>query len=203
VINRRAIRHCRDVVASSASARFHVDAMSADETDDRTDRLAAMFEQYFDFVWRSVRRFGVPIDAVDDAAQEVFVVASRRLASIEPAKEKAFLFGTAIRIAADARKKSARQTSRTVDDDVQTADDAPGADELVDRKRARAMLDRIVLELPETCRPVFVLYELEGMTMAEIADVLELPAGTVASRLRRARESFERAVARADRGSHD
>ena len=58
-------------------------------------RLTSMFDQYFQFVWRSVRRLGVPDQAVDDATQEVFVVASRRLGAIELGKEKAFLFGTA------------------------------------------------------------------------------------------------------------
>src|SRR5438093_6065586 len=79
-------------------------AQMAQDTDDR---LAAMFEAHFALVWRSLRRLGVHPDAVDDAAQEVFVVASRRLAAIENGKEKAFLLGTALRVAADARRASA------------------------------------------------------------------------------------------------
>jgi RNA polymerase sigma-70 factor, ECF subfamily len=167
-------------------------------------RLTAMFNANFDLIWRSLRRLGVPPANVDDAAQEVFVIASRRLAAIELGKERAFLFGTAVRVAADARRGAGRRIDRIADDDAPDAvDPAPTADELVDRKRARAFLDDIIASLPDDMRPVFVLYELEGMTMAEIAHVLDIPAGTVASRLRRAREHFESRIARRARGGSD
>jgi RNA polymerase sigma-70 factor (ECF subfamily) len=160
-------------------------------------RLTAMFHAHFDFVWRSVRRLGVSDDAVDDAAQEVFVVASRRLSAIEDGKEKAFLFGTAVRVAADARRARGRRREQADDTVEESTSDSVPVDELVDQKRAREMLDDIVAHLPDDTRPVFVLFELEGMTMAEIAVCLELKPGTVASRLRRAREVFEVAIARA------
>jgi RNA polymerase sigma-70 factor (ECF subfamily) len=161
------------------------------------ERLSAMFQEHADFVWRSVRRLGVPDANVDDAVQEVFVVASRRLGEIDAGKERAFLFGTAVRVAADARRGAGRRRARISEDEApDAADPTPAADELVDRKRARALLDEIIASMPDDARPVFVLYELEGMTMAEIAGVLAIPAGTVASRLRRAREMFEAAIAR-------
>src|SRR6185437_3582772 len=146
-------------------------------------RLSAMFNAHFDFIWRSLRRLGVPDGAVDDAAQEVFVVASRRLGAIEHGKERAFLFGTAVRVASDARRSAGRRRDAAGRDEApESIDPAPAADELVDRKRARALLDDIIAALPDDARPVFVLYELEGLTMAEIAAVLAIPAGTVASR---------------------
>jgi len=166
----------------------------AEPADDR--RLTEMFNEHFDFVWRSVRRLGVPDPAVDDAAQEVFVVASRRLAVIERGKEKSFLFGTAVRVASDARRARDRRREQGDDRLDQSRDGGPGVDELVDRKRARELLDDIIAGLPDDTRPVFVLHELEGMTMAEIASCLELPAGTVASRLRRGRAAFEDAIVR-------
>jgi RNA polymerase sigma-70 factor (ECF subfamily) len=165
-----------------------------------TDRLTALFQHHFDLVWRTVRRLGVAPEAVDDAAQEVFVIASRRLASIEPGKERAFLYGTAVRVASTARRTSHRRLAAQPPDEAgDPADTAPAPDELVDRKRARELLDEIVARLPDDTRPVFVLYELEGLTMDEIATCLELPPGTVASRLRRAREVFQAAVAKLDR----
>lgn len=155
-----------------------------------------MFDQHFTFVWRSVRRLGVPDHAADDAAQEVFAIASRRLQAIELGKEKAFLFGTAVRVASGVRRSHGRRRDRVNDDGVvDPADELPPAGELLDRKRARQLLDEIIASLPEDTRPIFVLYELEEMTMAEIAELLELPPGTVASRLRRGREEFGRAVA--------
>jgi RNA polymerase sigma-70 factor (ECF subfamily) len=160
------------------------------------DRLSEMFHHHYDFVWRSVRRLGVPPDAVDDAAQEVFVVASRKLESIERGKEKAFLFGTAIRVASDTRRAALRRRQSPADEQVELVDSTPALDELVDQKRAREILDDLVNQLPEDTRPIFVLFELEGMTMAKIASYLDLPAGTVASRLRRGRELFAAYVAR-------
>jgi RNA polymerase sigma-70 factor (ECF subfamily) len=174
----------------------------AREASVPTDRLTALFQHHFDLVWRTVRRLGVPPEAVDDAAQEVFVIASRRLASIEPGKERAFLYGTAVRVASTARRTSSRRrAAQPSDEATDPADTAPAPDELVDRKRARQLLDELVARLPDDTRPVFVLYELEGLTMDEIATCLEVPPGTVASRLRRAREVFQAAVARLDERS--
>jgi RNA polymerase sigma-70 factor (ECF subfamily) len=165
-------------------------------TADGGDRLSSMFHHHYDFVWRSVRRLGVPEDAVDDAAQEVFVVASRKLDAIDAGKEKAFLFGTAVRVAADTRRALQRRRQSPHGEEPEPIDATPALDELVDQKRARETLDHLVGQLPEDTRPVFVLFELEGMTMAEIASCLDVPAGTVASRLRRARELFAAQVAR-------
>src|SRR5262249_41604443 len=144
---------------------------------------------------RLVRRLGVPDGAIDDAVQEVFLVAQRRLAEIEVGKEKSFLYGTALRVVSQSRRTRAR---RREDDpgDIDHVDHAPTPDELVAHKRAREMLDAIVARLPDDTRDVFVLYELEGLTMAEIAACTGLPAGTVASRLRRGREAFRASVAR-------
>jgi RNA polymerase sigma-70 factor, ECF subfamily len=171
-------------------------ALPARHTAVAVDRLSTMFHQHYDFVWRSVRRLGLPDDAADDAAQEVFVVASRKLDSIEVGKEKAFLFGAAVRVAADARRATQRRRLSPASDPPEPVDAVPALDELVDQKRARELLDDLVAQLPEDTRPIFVLFELEGMTMAKIASYLDLPAGTVASRLRRARELFADHVGR-------
>jgi RNA polymerase sigma-70 factor (ECF subfamily) len=167
-----------------------------------TDRLSTMFHDHYDFVWRSVRRLGVAPDAVDDAAQEVFVVASRKLDAIEVGKEKAFLFGTAVRVASDTRRALQRRRQAPSAEQAEPVDAGPALDELVEQKRARQLLDELIEQLPEDTRPVFVLFELEGLTMAEIATCLDLPAGTVASRLRRARELFAAYVARLEARSN-
>lgn len=183
-------------------------AMASPPVAREADRLTDLFHHHFDLVWRTVRRLGVPPEALDDATQEVFVIASRRLASIEPGKERAFLYGTAVRVASTARRSSSRRRRAQLPAEgegaleaLAAADTAPAPDELVDRKRARELLDELVARLPDDTRPVFVLYELEGLTMDEIAACLEVPSGTVASRLRRAREAFQAAVARIDRDS--
>jgi RNA polymerase sigma-70 factor, ECF subfamily len=180
----------------SQARRIPLALQPAADAGPAVDRLSSLFHQHFDLVWRTVRRLGVPPGAVDDATQEVFVIASRKLTVIEPGKEKAFLYGVAIRVAADARRANQRRGAASdIEPDVLT-DSSASADDLLDQKRARELLDAIIQRMPEDARDVFVLYELEGLTMAEISTALELAAGTVASRLRRARELFAAAVTR-------
>jgi len=159
-------------------------------------RLRQLFDAHLDFVWRSLRRLGVPELTADDAAQEVFLVASRRLADIEIGREKSFLFATALRVASTSRRGIARRGEHDEGAVDALVDQSPGPDELADRQHARAVLDRILATMDLELRAVFVLYELEEMTMAEIAVTLDVPPGTVASRLRRARDEFQAMVAR-------
>jgi RNA polymerase sigma-70 factor (ECF subfamily) len=161
-----------------------------------------MVESHHDFVWRSVRRLGVPRCDVDDAVQRVFLVAAGKLASIRSGSERSFLFQTALRVASDARRTQRRRREvMPVDGDEDMASQGPSSEELLDWRRAREQLDRILDEMPLDLRAVFVLFELEEMTMAEIAKVLSLPAGTVASRLRRARATFHEKVSETEGNS--
>jgi RNA polymerase sigma-70 factor (ECF subfamily) len=97
------------------------------------------------------------------------------------------------------RRARARRAEVGGDEAEGLPDPAPGAEDLIERRKARELLDRVLDSLEMELRAVFVLYELDGFTMAEIADALELAPGTVASRLRRAREQFETRVARLER----
>ena len=156
-----------------------------------------MVRAHLSGLWRFLRRLGLRDDEVDDALQEVIVIAATRLHDIRRESEQSFLFGTAYRVASTSRR---RQTSRREVPDEELCDVADPAlrpDEASDRARARALLDRVLAGMPLELRAVFVLYEIEEHTMAEIAALLELPHGTVASRLRRARADFEGRVERA------
>jgi RNA polymerase sigma-70 factor, ECF subfamily len=155
------------------------------------ERLTAVATRNFEFIWRSLRRLGVPFSAVDDAAQQVFEVVSRRLSEIEPGRERAFLFKTALLVAAEGRRTAARRRERYPDASVdELVDPAPTPEERSDWAKKRALLDEILLAMRLEERTVFVLFELEELSMAEIAEIVEIPPGTVASRLRRAREEF-------------
>jgi RNA polymerase sigma-70 factor, ECF subfamily len=160
-------------------------------------RLRSAVTEHYELVWRTLRRLGVPEHSVEDAAQQVLVVLARRLHEVRPGAERAFMISTATRVAADARKMHVR---RREDFDPVALEarvsQAPPADELLDRERARALLDRVLTQLPDDLRTVFIFFEFEDMTTAVIADLLDLPLGTVASRLRRAREMFETIAAR-------
>lgn len=158
-------------------------------------RLHAMFEREFAFVWRMLRRLGVAEASIDDCAQQVFVVATRKVESIEHDRERAFLLGVAINVAAEARRSQAIAREQPRDDLDDAAHAAPNPEQLSDRKRALELLDQALEELPFELRTVFVLFEIEDTPTDDIASLLDIPRGTVASRLRRAREEFQ-AIAR-------
>ncbi|MBK8259194.1 MAG: sigma-70 family RNA polymerase sigma factor [Polyangiaceae bacterium] len=156
-------------------------------------KLRALQEEHFEFLWRSLRRLGVPEADVDDAVQQVFLVAARRV--IQPGSERSFLFATALRVASHARRTLRRR--RESDEAVpEQTDHTPSPEELLDQRRARALLDEVLEVLPMDVRAVFILFELEELTVVQIAKMLDIPVGTAASRLRRGREMFQEAVAR-------
>lgn len=173
-----------------------VEARSAAPEAAEQARLRRVFDEQFGFVWRYVRRLGLPDGDADDATQQVFLVLARRLHDVAPGKERAFLCGTAVRVVSDHRRAAGRRKEVLAGDGMERSDGGLRPDELVDRDRARALLDQVLAAMPMDLRAVFVLFELEEMAIAEIADLLGLPTGTAASRLRRARERFRAIVKR-------
>lgn len=156
-------------------------------------RLRRLFSENFDAVWRLLRRFGVPAQVADDAAQEVFVILAERMADVKLGSERAFMYGTALRLASSWRRTKDREVPSGDDEAVGSL---PNVEELTDQKRARDLLDQILQRMEAPLRDVFVLYEIEGLTIPEVAEVVAIPGGTAASRLRRAREAFRVAVQR-------
>jgi RNA polymerase sigma-70 factor (ECF subfamily) len=154
-------------------------------------RLRQVVSEHFEVLWRFLRRLGIPEGDTDDAVQEVVLVLARKLDHVQVGCERSFVLSTAVRVASGFRRASRRR--REVDDgelaELASPDLNPEA--LAEKQRLRRALQGVLNELPLELRAVFVLYELEELTMAEIAATLELPPGTVASRLRRSREQFE------------
>ena len=163
---------------------------------EHAPRLARLVQEQFAFVWRLLRRIGVPESDADDAAQQVFIAASRRIGDIRAGSERAFLFSTALHIGSRARRSRVRKREDLGVELGEHVDPAPPLEELVDRRRARELLDSLLAEMPLELEVVFVLYEIEQLTTTEIAEVVGVPVGTVASRLRRAREDFAARIAR-------
>ena len=158
--------------------------------DTRQARLRQLIAEHFKPVWRFVRRIGVPEHLAEDVSQEVFLVASRRIDDIKanPTSERSFLLGTAYRVTRDLGRKAHRESLREVDTELAVW---PSPEEELDDKRTCEVIYRLFSELDEDVRAVFVMFEMDGMTMNEIAQALGLPIGTVGSRLRRAREDFK------------
>jgi len=170
---------------SSASAE---DALVPPELHARVTR---MVQAEHDFIWRLLRRLGVPQADVDDATQRVFMIGARRVADINPGSERSFLFGIALRVAPEVIRGARRQAQSLQGEGApEHRDEAPDPEELTARRHARAVLDEILLAMPLELRSVLVLFELEQLTKNEVAELLDLPVGTAVSRLRRAREEF-------------
>lgn len=175
-------------------------ALFACESADR-DRIDRLVRQHFDLVWRYLRRLGLSDADADDAAQQVFLTLSRKLNQVDRGSERAYLLGVCVRVAADVRKSRRRRASSEAltEHDFAVAAAAhpgPNPEQALEQQRACALLDRLLGDVDPDARAVLVLYEIEGLTLQEIAAALDKPQGTVASRLRRGRAKFQAAVAR-------
>ncbi len=138
---------------------------------------------HFDVVWRWLRAFGVHRDDADDAAQQVFLVASRKQGDIVAGSERSFLFGTARGVAANYRRISRRRAPIADEAEVVALlDSAPNAEEMLADRQAHAVLEHLIARLDDDLRDVFVLFQLEELPAVEIAAILAIPPGTVASR---------------------
>jgi RNA polymerase sigma-70 factor (ECF subfamily) len=192
--------HLKEVIVAPAAGLSTAGAGSASMArvtaePSHAQRVADLVELHYDFVWRVTRRLGVSTSETEDAVQQVFWVVSRKLGEIQTGRERAYLVGVAVRVASDFRRTVARRReSGHEPPDLPSA--APGAEELLDRRRARELLDRFLDALNPELRQAFVLFELENLQSREIAELLDIPTGTVASRLRRARDAFNAEVER-------
>lgn len=169
------------------------------DADTPPMELEQLVREHFRFIWRLLRRLGLPQSDADDAAQQVFIIAHTKLHQIAPGRERAFLYGCALRRAAkwrDARARQARSSSLDEPGGRDLVSPVRSPEDLLDRAEARSVLDAVLDQMEEPLRTVFVLYEIEQLNSAEIAQLLDVPRGTVASRLRRAREEFEQRVKR-------
>jgi RNA polymerase sigma-70 factor (ECF subfamily) len=152
--------------------------------------LKALVALHLDFVWRSLRRFGVPSADVDDATQRVFLIVNEKLDRIQAGSERSFLIGVAARVASHARRSYHRREVAELGYSTNPREASPDPEELTHKREVRELLDRVLDVMPAELRAVFVLFELEELSIDETAACLALPRGTVASRLRRAREVF-------------
>lgn len=154
-----------------------------------------LYDQHFAYVWRSLRRLGVPACDAADATQEVFLTVHRKYGEFEGrSKVSTWLFGICYRVAS-VRRRSARRRPEIPHEmahEDRPVEADPGAD--LERRQERAQLERLLDVMSLEQRAVFTLYELEGLEGEAIAALLELPRGTVYSRLRSARELFWRGV---------
>lgn len=163
------------------------------EPSDLEERVAELFAEHADFVWRSLRRLGVPEADVDDALQEVFLVVHRRLAEYEDrGLMRAWLFAISRQVASHQRRGMSRteRRHRALVVDASHED----LEELMARREAVEAVNSFLDELDEPQRQVFYLADVEGLTAPEISAALGVKLNTVYGRLRLARKRFERLI---------
>lgn len=159
------------------------------------ERVRQLIDDHYPFIWRLLARLGVHAADVDDATQQVFMVLlTRARLTIQEGRERAFLFGIAVRVAREHRRRDQKRARQSEIDFDAMAHPGLDLESLTDQQRARELLDRLVQSIPEELRMIFILFEIEGLPAIEVAALLDIPAGTVASRLRRARQHFRQSV---------
>ena len=172
------------------SVSFHAASRAASVAAGAELAGARLVQEHFDFIWRLIRRLGLSPEDADDVCQQVFMTASQKLAEITPGQERTYLYGVALRMTANLKRKAHRRHEHTGSELGSVHDAALRPDEATELVLARQLLDELLAGLPEELRRVFVLANIEQFEQAEIAELEGIPQGTVASRLRRARALF-------------
>lgn len=174
----------------------------ANQPDGSTAReltFRQLYQDHVAFVWRSLQRLGVRDRDVEDAAQETFLVAHRRLDQFDGASPRGWLFNICLRVASDHRKRAHVRREHPTED---TPDASVPAEqhEVLQQHRDRVLLQVALDELDEAKRAVVVLYELEELPMADVAEIVGCPLQTAYSRLHAARKEMLRTLHRAEFG---
>jgi RNA polymerase sigma-70 factor, ECF subfamily len=160
--------------------------------------LRDIYETHADFVWRTLRRLGVPEEDSHDALQDVFIAVQNHLHQFEGRSSLSTWIFTICRTAArDRRRRLAREQGRLVDVEVEHSIDLrANVERAAEHNERVAILEVLLSGLEVEQRNVFILFEIEKMTGEEICEVLEVPLGTVYSRLQAARKAFRQALVR-------
>lgn len=169
-------------------------------TAERLQPFRRLYEANVEFVWRSLVRMGVRDAELEDAVQEVFFAVHRRVHDFEGrSKFTTWLFRICMGVARDRRRRAYNRHEVLVDSPpAEYPDLRHDAATLTRRHDDLKLLERGLAAMSLDQRAVFVLFELEEFTCEEIASTLELPLGTVYSRLRRARALFQRSLRHAE-----
>ena len=175
----------------------------AGEGEARALSVSSVHEKYADFVWKSLHRLGVQEADREDLLQEVFVIVHQRLHTFRQEEPMApWLFGICRNVASSHRRSAYRRRETPCDTPPETDMDHTGRspEDAVRVKEARRTLAALLEGLDLDRRAVFVMFEIEEMSLNEIAAILGIPVGTVSSRLYAARKAFNKALARTEPG---
>ena len=163
---------------------------------DKPLTVTDVYDQTADFVWRSLQRLGVPQADLEDVLQEVFVVVHKKLRTYDHrCKLTTWVFGITMRVASRQRQRAyVRREALTDAIPERAGSETP--EQHATRRQAIRQLSEVLSRLSEEKRATFVMFELERLSCEEIAEITDVPVGTVYSRLHAARREFTAAVER-------
>jgi len=158
-----------------------------------------VYERHADFVWRSLQHLGARPADLEDLGQEVFVVVHRRLSSFDGrSKLTTWLFGICLHLVQRQRRRAYLRFEFLHAEPPERVD-ATTPESRYAEEESRRRLERLLDKLSPERRATFVLFEVEGMSCEEIAELTAVPIGTVYSRLHLARKQVKVAAARLQR----
>jgi RNA polymerase sigma-70 factor (ECF subfamily) len=159
-------------------------------------QASELFSEHCDYVWNALRRLGVRHEDLEDVTHDTFVAVYKQWSNYDANRPiRPWLFGFALRVASDHRRL-ARYRHEVAAPADEPRDDSPDAADLLLQKERESLAHAALSAIEVSRRAVFILHELDGSTVPEIAAVLEIPVPTAYSRLRLAREDFAAAVKR-------
>ncbi len=159
-------------------------------------RFPELFEAFGGYIWSTLRRLGARPSELDDLTHDVFVQVFRHLDEYDQARPiKPWLFGFAFRIASEDRRRARRRPELVVDSQ-EPVDLGPTPVEHLLAQERRELAWAVLSELELDQRAVFILHELDGCPIPEVAEGLGIPVPTAYSRLRLARADFNRIARR-------
>jgi RNA polymerase sigma-70 factor, ECF subfamily len=151
-----------------------------------------VYRQHFDFACRSLCLLGVTPDTLEDAAQDVFGIASRRLCEFSgKSSVKTWIFAIVQRVASNHRRSQRRKRSPLEPLLDVSDDDAPTPEDSAEAAQSAALIRSFADNLDEGRRALLVLGLIEGVPMRELAASQGIPLHTAYSRIRALRSSLE------------
>jgi RNA polymerase sigma-70 factor (ECF subfamily) len=168
------------------------DRRQSAKTGSAERHIEALVTHHYSFIWRLLRRFGLSAADAEDAAQQVFMIAARKIDRIATERARSFLYATAVRVAANHRRGQKRHLEAVGGLEQARSAVTDNPERRVALSQACALLDELLAQLPPALRRVVVLADVEELEVAEVAALEGIPRGTAASRLRRGRQQFSK-----------
>lgn len=181
--------------ASASRSDLSSEGSTSERGEERSDDLdlATLFDEHAPFLVRVVARMVGTVDRAEDVVQRAFLTAHRKgLPDVSPDRARAWLYRIAMNEARHERRSTARRLrlARAVEGQPDAPPTGPG--EQLEARATAARVRKVIADLPEAQREVFVLYELEEQSGSAIAELLGVPENTIWSRLRLARARFKK-----------